>query len=77
MKRDNYAYDPRTWEGKEGVVIKGKSVVALPYCPSGKCWRGVKGGRPQRVRVRRRWNKYGGHWESYCYRCHKVWSVWL
>lgn len=77
MKREHYRYDVRTWQGQDGVVIINGEVAALPYCPSGKCWRGVKGGRPQRVRVKRRWNKSYRHWESYCYRCGKVWSVWL
>ena len=68
MKREDYAYSPSVYEDMDGTVIKDGRVVAMPYCPSGKCWM-TKNGKRMRVRLKRHWLKDWGHWELRCHRC--------
>ena len=74
--RSNHGYDPRTYEDLDGAVIKDGVVVALPYCPSGKCWMTHKGGRRERVRMKRQKLQGGRQFRLVCHRCKQAWRYW-
>ena len=74
--RSSLKYDPRTYEGMDGVKILNGVVVALPYCPSGKCWMTHKGGRRERVRMHREQVKGCREFRLVCRRCRTTWMGW-